>query len=112
MSARTPPTKPPSDSRAGLSAKPQVAVALEYDHSKGAAPKVTAKGRGATAERILALASEHDIPIEENGALAEALTQVELDDEIPEELYRAVAAVISYVLTHARKRDLGSGSRP
>lgn len=74
----------------------QVAVALEYDF-KGA-PRVTAKGRGAVAENILALAREHGVTVEENPVLAEALSQIELDQEIPEALYRAVAEVLTFVL--------------
>jgi flagellar biosynthesis protein len=73
-----------------------IAIALQYD--RPAAPRVTASGRGAVAEAILAAAREHNIPIEENPALAEALSQVELDTEIPEELYRAVAEVLGFVL--------------
>lgn len=73
-----------------------LAVALQYDHP--GVPRVTASGRGAVAEAILASAREHDIPIEENPALAEALAQVDLDTEIPEELYRAVAEVLGFVL--------------
>lgn len=76
--------------------KPPVAVALHYDGS--GAPTVTAKGKGSVAERIVEAAQEHDVPIEENPLLAEALSSVELDDEIPETLYRAVAEVIGFVL--------------
>ncbi len=78
-----------------------LAVALQYD-SPGV-PRVTASGRGAVAEAILAAAREHNIPIEENPALAEALSQVEIDTEIPEELYRAVAEVLGFVLRAAGK---------
>jgi flagellar biosynthesis protein len=74
----------------------KVAVALEYDH-KGA-PRVTAKGKGFVAENIIALAKENNIAIEENPVLASALSQIELDDEIPEALYRAVANVLTFVL--------------
>lgn len=76
--------------------KKPLAVALEYDG--GAVPRVTAKGRGAVAEAIVAKAEEAGVPLEENAALAEALARVDLDAEIPEALYRAVAAVIAYVL--------------
>ncbi|MCW2307848.1 FlhB-like protein [Rhodobium gokarnense] len=78
--------------------KPRLAVALEYEQGSDAAPRVTAKGRGELAEKILAAAEEHDVPVEENEPLAEALSTVELDDTIPEELYRAVAEVIGFVL--------------
>jgi flagellar biosynthesis protein len=73
-----------------------IAIALQYDHP--GVPRVTATGRGAVADAILATAREHNIPIEENPALAEALSQVELDTEIPEQLYRAVAEVLGFVL--------------
>jgi flagellar biosynthesis protein len=76
--------------------KKRVAVALEYDF-KGA-PRVTAKGKGHVAEAIVAMAREHGVTIEENHVLAEALSQIELDDEIPEALYRAVADVLTFVL--------------
>lgn len=77
-------------------AKNPVAVALHYDHP--GVPRVTATGRGKVAEAILKAAAEHNIPIEENPALAEALSNVELETEIPEELYRAVAEVLGFVL--------------
>ena len=81
---------------------PRVAVALQYD--RGQAPRVTAKGQGLVADRIVAAAREHDIPIEEDPVLAQALAKIPLDDEIPEELYRAVAEVIGFVLRAARRR--------
>jgi len=77
---------------------PRLAVALEYERGSREAPRVTAKGRGLLAERIIALAEEHDIVIEANPVLAEALSGVEVDDTIPIELYEAVAEVIGFVL--------------
>jgi flagellar biosynthesis protein len=74
----------------------QLAVALHYD--KTGAPRVVAKGRGSIGEKIIELAKAHDIPIEENEVLAGALANVELGDEIPVELYRAVAEVLVFVL--------------
>lgn len=74
----------------------QLAVALQYDHS--GAPRVVAKGRGDIGARIVELARAHDIPIEENEVLAGALSHIDLGDEIPEELYRAVAEVLVFVL--------------
>lgn len=78
--------------------KRPIAVALKYEHGRDSAPRVTAKGQGKTAETIIAKAQEHEIPIEANAALAEALVRVELDQQIPRELYRAVAEVIGFVL--------------
>jgi flagellar biosynthesis protein len=76
--------------------KSQLAVALHYDRS--GAPRVVAKGRGHIGARIVELAKAHDIPIEENEVLAGALSNVELGDEIPAELYKAVAEVLVFVL--------------
>ena len=76
--------------------KSQLAVALHYD--KTGAPRVVAKGRGTIGEKIIEVAKAHDIPIEENEVLAGALSHVELGDEIPAELYKAVAEVLIFVL--------------
>ncbi len=77
-------------------ARGQLAVALHYDRS--GAPRVVAKGKGAIGARIIEVAKAHDIPIEENEVLAGALSNVELGDEIPAELYKAVAEVLVFVL--------------
>ena len=83
----------------------KLAVALEYEKGSREAPRVIAKGRGLIAERIVALAEENDIIIEANPALAKALSGVGLDEEIPVELFEAVAEVIGFVL-RARSRML------
>jgi flagellar biosynthesis protein len=79
-----------------VEAKRQLAVALHYDNT--GAPRVVAKGRGTLGEKIIEVARAHDIPIEENEVLAGALSNVELGDEIPAELYKAVAEVLIFVL--------------
>jgi flagellar biosynthesis protein len=79
-----------------LETQRQLAVALHYD--KTGAPRVVAKGRGSIGARIIEVAKAHDIPIEENEVLAGALSNVELGDEIPAELYKAVAEVLIFVL--------------
>lgn len=71
------------------------AVALHYS-GKGTAPRVTAKGSGELAEQIIALAREHQIPIQEDPELIQLLAQIELGDEIPELLYIAVAEVLAF----------------
>jgi flagellar biosynthesis protein len=79
--------------------KGRLAVALRYDpRSSGAAPRVVAKGRGEIGQAIIDTAREHGVPLKENAPLAEALSQVELDDQIPETLYRAVAEVLAFIL--------------
>jgi flagellar biosynthesis protein len=79
-----------------VEARNSFAVALHYD--KTGAPRVVAKGRGSLGEKIIEVAKAHDIPIEENEVLAGALSNVELGDEIPAELYKAVAEVLVFVL--------------
>ncbi len=70
------------------------AVALFYDGSN--APTVTAKGLGDEADRIMAIAREHDIPLCDNAALVDLLVTLELGDSIPETLYIAVAHIIAF----------------
>ncbi|MDR3348766.1 MAG: EscU/YscU/HrcU family type III secretion system export apparatus switch protein [Acidaminococcales bacterium] len=88
------------------------AVALSYDTEKDSAPKVVAKGKGVTAENILKTAKSSFVPVYQNKALTQMLMALEIDSEIPPELYQAVAEVLSYVyrvdkLLEANKR-LGS----
>lgn len=83
------------------SERKRLAVALKWEH--GAAPVVVAKGHGAIAEAIVATAESHGVSVEENPLLATALAQIELDAEIPEALYTAVAEVIAFVLRSASK---------
>lgn len=71
-----------------------LAVALRWEGN--GAPKVTAKGRGDVADRILALAREHKVPLREDRALVAVLSKVELDHQIPAGLYVAVAEVIAF----------------
>jgi flagellar biosynthesis protein len=76
--------------------KRQLAVALHYDRT--GAPRVVAKGKGTLGEKIIEVARANNIPIEENEVLAGALSNVELGEEIPAELYKAVAEVLVFVL--------------
>ena len=71
-----------------------LAIALRWE-GRGA-PRVIAKGQGEVAQRILALAAAHDVPLREDPALVEILSHVELGREIPAPLYQAVAAVIAF----------------
>lgn len=75
---------------------PNFAVALKYELEKDSAPTVTAKGARLNAEQILNIAREHDIPIYKDPELVEMLSKIPLGDEIPEELYLAVAEVIAF----------------
>jgi flagellar biosynthetic protein FlhB len=81
-----------------------LAIAIQYDRNKNSAPVVIAKGARKVAERIKALAAEHEIPIVENKPLAQALFKVvDIGQEIPVELYKAVAEVLAYVYRLKRK---------
>ena len=74
------------------------AVALKYDNEVNTAPKVVAKGVDFIAVRIKEIANENNVPIVENPALARALyDQIEIDQEIPNEFYKAMAEILTYV---------------
>ena len=79
-----------------------LAVALVYE--KPSAPRVVAKGSGEIGRKIIETAQANGVPIEQNAGLAAALSSVELDNEIPLELYRAVAEVLGFVLRVSRQR--------
>ena len=80
--------------------KPPLAVALRYQDGDRA-PVVVATGRGGVGQQIIDLAHEHGVPLEQNPALAEALSTIELDDEIPEPLLKAVAEILGFILRAA-----------
>jgi len=73
------------------------AVALKYDKEKDTAPKVVAKGKGYVGEKIIQIAKEQNIPIKEDPILVETLSQIEINREIPPELYQAVAEILIYI---------------
>ena len=74
--------------------KPRRATALRYEGT--GAPKVTASGKGYIADRIIEVARENGVPVREDPALAEALAALELETEIPQDLYTAVAEAIAW----------------
>lgn len=74
-----------------------VAVALKYDREKDGAPRVIAKGLDFKAENIKAIARDADVPMLRNVPLAHALLRTDVNQEIPEELYDAVAEVLNFV---------------
>ena len=75
-----------------------IAVALKYDTEADAAPLVCAKGQRIIAERIKAVAREHNVPIVEDKPLARVLYGLDLGQEIPVALYRAVAEILARIL--------------
>ena len=82
------------------------AVALTYNPDVGDAPKVTAKGKGKIAENIIEKARENNIPIQEDPSLVGILGQLNLNDSIPEELYKAVSEVFAYIYQVDREHGL------
>ncbi len=72
------------------------AIALKYDPDQDQAPRVTAKGRGLVADRIIELAREEGVPITEDPDLVGALIQLDFEEEIPLELYQAVAEILAF----------------
>lgn len=73
------------------------AVALLYDESKSAAPKIIASGKGLIAQKIIETAREAGIHIQEDPNLIELLGKIPIGDEIPVELYQTVAEVLAFV---------------
>ena len=89
-----------------------IAVALRYDKDDGGAPEVLAKGQRIHAEKILDAARRYGVPVVRNVPLAQALNKLDVGDEIPEELYEAVAEVLNFVYSLAEKqkeKDAGGG---
>jgi len=71
-------------------------IALRYHQQTDAAPQLIAKGSGHIGDQILRVAQEHDVPLYQDANLARLLGQLELGEEIPETLYKAVAQVILF----------------
>ncbi len=75
------------------------AAALKYEKGKGSAPKVVAGGRGIVADRIIEKAKEFDVPFFKNETLANSLLDVDIGENIPPNLYKAVAEVFIWLLS-------------
>lgn len=85
---------------------PQQAVALKYKIEQDRAPKVVAKGRGHVAENILAAAQKNTVPVYQNRSLVNMLMALDIDREIPPELYRTIAEVMAYIYRIDKKEKL------
>ncbi len=79
------------------------AVALRYAPPKENAPRVLAKGEGRIAEKIIQVAELNNLPIRKDEDLVELLSKVEIDHEIPEKLYVAVAEVFRFIYSITNK---------
>jgi len=84
-------------------------VALKYQEDGASAPKVVAKGQGVIAEKIMEKAKEFDVPIFQNRALAESLLSLDTGEQIPPNLYKAVAEVFVWLMKSEKKAQI---SRP
>ena len=104
----TPPVRPASSAGPASSAvqppldgerraAPRRAVALTYDPANHDAPVVTAAGQGAVAEEIIRRAREAGVPVTEDPRLAAVLSQIDVGQAIPPELYEVIAEVLAYV---------------
>lgn len=76
---------------------PQEAVALRYDPAQSRSPRLTAKGQGDLAERIIELARIHNIPIRQDADLVHLLGKLELESEIPPTLYKVIAEILAFI---------------
>ena len=79
------------------------ASVLKYESNQDLSPKLIAKGKGMVAGHIIAEAEKHRIPIKKDPTLSELLSQLEINQTIPEELYQAVAEVFAFIYTIDRK---------
>jgi flagellar biosynthesis protein len=87
-----------------MTPRPKQAIAVRYNADKESAPRVVAKGKGQIAEKILEIARTNNVPIYEDADLVEMLAVVELFDEVPPELYTAVAEVLVWVYKVNKER--------
>jgi flagellar biosynthesis protein len=86
------------------------AVALRYTPPRDQAPKVTAKGSGFLAQKIIELAREHGVPIKEDPVLIQILSQLDFYQEIPPSIYIVVAEILAFVYSvNNRWRGLEKG---
>ena len=88
--------------------KSDKAVALKYDQEGTTAPKVVAKGSGEIAKKILQKAEQFEIPIFKNKALADSLLKLDVDEQIPPQLYKAVAEVFVWLMNSEQKAELSN----
>lgn len=80
------------------------AVALTYDRENDDAPKVTAKGQGIVAEKIIEIAEKHGVPVKEDPDLMEVLSTLDINEQIPSEIYVAVAELLAFVYSMNKDR--------
>lgn len=79
------------------------AAALKYDMEKDNAPTLTAKGKGELAKQIIKLAEDNDIPVKKDEDLVELLSKLEVDQEIPPDMYKAIAEIFAFIYDLSKK---------
>ncbi len=82
--------------KGSIAKKPKVAVALQYNKGEQA-PKILATGKGYLADKIIEKAKDSDVPTYEDSKLADTLSNLEIGDMIPPELYTIVAEILVFV---------------
>lgn len=80
------------------------AAALKYDIKNDNAPILTAKGKGELAKQIIKLAGDNNIPIKKDPDLVELLTKLEIDQEIPPDMYKAIAEIFAFIYDLSKKK--------
>ena len=99
------------DPNTGQPERPQRAIGLQYERESGeGAPRVVAKGSGPVAERILAIAEEHGVPVRHDPDLVEMLASAEVGQEIPVEVYGAVASLLTFL--YRMNEDAKEAAKP
>src|ERR1041384_5244285 len=88
------------------------AIALRYLPKKDRAPKLVAKGQGYLAEKILELARQHNIPIRHDKNLVQILSRLDLNQEIPPQVYKAVAEILAFVYRLSQQRAAATVQTP
>ena len=90
---------------------PDIAVAIKYDKEADQAPKVIAKGLHFKAEKIKEIAKQYGVPIMKNVPLANALFRIDVGQDVPEELYDAVAEVLNFVYALQQENEAREQAR-
>ncbi|MGO0063606.1 EscU/YscU/HrcU family type III secretion system export apparatus switch protein [Brevibacillus fluminis] len=70
------------------------AAVIRYDSATDRAPTVVAQGRGAIADKIISMARQHDIPLQQDSSLIGALIDMDLGDNVPPQLYSVIAEIL------------------
>jgi flagellar biosynthesis protein len=90
------------------SRKKLMAAALRYEQGKQKAPAVVAKGSGVVAEKIIEMARKHGIPLQENPELVQVLMKLDINQEIPAELYQVVADILAMIYRASQQYKTGN----